>query len=648
VWGSTQAHRGSTLRMSFIDALRRDRRHYLFALGGTIAAYLFTIWIPPLRERLTFFAFWPLVFFVTWFGGAGPGLLATATSLIAVLIIVIPQGNAALSITAICIFAAVGAACAAIARWKSSIETSLRRSNDLLRESRDRFRDLADSAPVPIWMAGPDAKRTYFSKPWLAFTGRTLEEEAGDGWLEGVHPDDRSTCIEKFGSALAAKAPFEIEFRLRRRDGEYRLVLDHAAPRLADDGTFIGYVGSAVDITEQREAFKRVEESLAEAEAANRSKDTFLATVSHELRTPLSPILAWVRMLSEGKLSAEQRERALKVIERNAWAQAQIIEDLLDVSRIVEGKMHLQVRMVVLQDVIESALDTIRTAADAKGIRVHAMLDSTTPPIAGDPDRLRQVLWNLLSNAVKFTPKGGRVQVLLERVNSHLEISVKDTGEGMGPHLLPHLFKRFWQADSSTTRTHMGLGLGLAIVRHITELHGGTVLAQSAGPDQGSTFTVRLPLVPYGPVADEPRFHPTRREPEPRPQVSLSGLRLLLVDDEPDSNEVIRVFLTSLGADVRVAASAAQAREILSRWPPDVLVCDIGMPEEDGYAFIANLRQSRRQVSEIPAVALTAFASVDDRVRLLAAGFQIHVAKPADPGELSAAIAAVARRTPAA
>jgi signal transduction histidine kinase/ActR/RegA family two-component response regulator len=415
---------------------------------------------------------------------------------------------------------------------------------------------------------------------------------------------------------------------------------------------FIGAVGAVVArwreqaVAEAERARQEAEAAKQAAETANRAKDNFLATISHELRAPLSPILTWSRMLREHRLSLEQTQRAVEVIERNALLQAALVEDLLDLSRIAEGKLTLEVRPVVLADVVGHAIETVRAAADAKNIRLQVVLDTSLAPIPGDPNRLQQVLWNLLSNAVKFTPNGGRVHVVLERVNSHVEIAVSDTGLGIPPDQLPHLFERFWQGDASTARTQKGLGLGLAIVRHLVELHGGTIVAESPGAGQGSTFTVKLPVVPVARTAGEA----VRRHPVPRVDgkvasvgsARLDGIRVLVVDDEPDTNEVVRALLDRCGAEVRAAGSTAQALEKLDHWTPHVIVTDIGMPGDDGYALVAAVRGKPGPVGRVPVIALTAYAGVEDRVRLLAAGFQLHVARPADPGELTTAIASLA------
>jgi hypothetical protein len=388
----------------------------------------------------------------------------------------------------------------------------------------------------------------------------------------------------------------------------------------------------------------------ATAEQANRLKEEFLATLSHELRTPLTAILGWSRMLIATQLDAENTARALESIERNARAQGRLIDDILDVSRIITGKLHLDVRPVDLAPVIEEAVQSVRPAAEAKGIRLQRVLDTGAQVVSGDPERLQQVVWNLLSNAVKFTPKGGRVQVRLERVNSHVEIVVSDTGRGISADVLPYVFERFRQADSSTTREHSGLGLGLAIVRHLVELHGGTVRAESAGEGQGATFTVDLPLiiarVPQPATRDEEQTHPTtdRGEGFMCPP-ELEGLHILFVDDEEDARALLTTILESCGARVTTVGSAREALEEIKGTKFDVLLSDIGMPGEDGYWLIKKVRKlPPEQGGQTPAAALTAYARAKDRMRVLRAGYQMHVPKPVDPAELVTVVANIAGR----
>jgi signal transduction histidine kinase/CheY-like chemotaxis protein len=378
-----------------------------------------------------------------------------------------------------------------------------------------------------------------------------------------------------------------------------------------------------------------------EADAGNRAKDEFLAVVSHELRTPLTPILTWTRLLAGGALDEAATTRAVASIERSARSQAQLIDDLLDVSRIVAGKIRLDVREIALAPVVEAAVEATRPSAEARGIRVVVELDARAGAVRGDAERLQQVFWNLMSNAVKFTPKGGEVRVTSRVVNSSVEVAVRDTGEGIDPAFLPLVFERFRQADSSSRRAHGGLGLGLAIVRHIVELHGGTVRAESAGTGRGATFVVRLPIAALHRRAEPERVHAASVLAF-APGRALAGVRVLVVDDDPDTLQTLTTVLEMAGAAVRSAASVPEAMAVLAEWLPDVLVSDIGMPGEDGYAFIRRVRAlARERGGAIPALALTAYARVEDRLQVLDAGFQMHVPKPAEPAELVALVASL-------
>jgi signal transduction histidine kinase/ActR/RegA family two-component response regulator len=412
------------------------------------------------------------------------------------------------------------------------------------------------------------------------------------------------------------------------------------------------FTGIVRDITERKRAEAERERLLAseraargEAERSSRMKDEFLATLSHELRTPLNAIYGWSQMLQQKPLSNEDVVEGLAVIARNAKAQTQLIEDLLDMSRIVSGKLRMDVQRVNLADVIDAAVQAMLPAVEAKGIRLQKIVDPLAGPATGDPNRLQQVVWNLLSNAVKFTPRGGRVQVFLERVDSHVELAVTDTGEGFALELLPHLFERFRQADSSSTRRHGGLGLGLAIVRHLVELHGGSVRAASPGPGQGSTFTVVLPLRAAQVEEGAETVHAAARNDAVAAKFSLRGVKLLVVDDEPDARHLLKRLLGKLGADVLLAGTAAEGLELLRRERPDVLICDIGLPQEDGYAFLRRVRKlSSREGGDTPAVALTAYARSEDRTIAMLAGFQTHLPKPVEPAELLAVVANLAGR----
>jgi PAS domain S-box-containing protein len=409
-------------------------------------------------------------------------------------------------------------------------------------------------------------------------------------------------------------------------------------------GSQIGQFVARRRAEEERAQFLTLERAARrEAETANRSKDEFLAMLSHELRTPLTAILGWTRMLRTGTVDEADVARALEVIERNTKVQTDLIEDLLDISRIESGKLSLDIRPVDLRSVVEAAIDAVRSAIDAKGIHLDSALDASVPPVAGDPARLQQIVWNLLSNAIKFTPQGGRITVRLERIDSRIQITVRDTGKGISPDFLPHVFDRFRQAASP--RPSGGLGLGLTITRNIVQMHGGTVEPASPGEGQGATFTVTLPIMP---VRLETRLAEeslaTAQDVLGHPGV-LSGVRVLVVDDEADARELLTLVLVPQGAEVRACSSAREALEILRSWRPEVLVSDIGMPDEDGYALIRKVWAIPREGGgQIPAIALTAYAKAADRSRAVLHGFQLHVAKPVEPAELAAAVANLAGR----
>ena len=409
------------------------------------------------------------------------------------------------------------------------------------------------------------------------------------------------------------------------------------------------YEASLRASTERQMLLESERDARAAAERLSALKDEFLANLSHELRTPLNAILGWAQMLRLGKQSEADTEKGLATIERNARVQVQLIEDLLDMSRILSGKVRLDVQALEPASVIEAAIDTVRPAASAKGIRIEVMLDSTAGPVLGDPNRLQQVLWNLLSNSIKFTPRGGKVQILLERVNSHIEISVSDTGSGIPFEFLPHVFDRFRQADGSTTRRHGGLGLGLSIAKHLVELHGGTIRAESPGTDRGSTFSLHLPVaVVHRAKGGEARQHPSapRSVAATFERANLSGIKVLVVDDEPDARELVKWVLSDCGAEVWTAGSAAEALLLLDGELPHLLVSDIGMPDVDGLELLRRVRGlEAKRGGRIPAIALTAFARSEDRTRALRAGFLVHIAKPVEPSELVASVASVLGRT---
>jgi signal transduction histidine kinase/CheY-like chemotaxis protein len=383
------------------------------------------------------------------------------------------------------------------------------------------------------------------------------------------------------------------------------------------------------------------------AQDANRLKDEFLATLSHELRTPLNAILGYSRMLRAGIVAPERQQRAIATVERNATSLTQIVEDVLDVSRIVTGKLRLNVQVIELPQLVRHAVEAALPAADAKRIRIETIIDPQATPVSGDPERLQQVFWNLLSNAVKFTPSGGRIQVRLERVNSHVEMTCSDTGVGIPAQFLPHIFERFRQADAGISRERGGLGLGLAIARQLVETHGGNIQVASGGVGQGSTFRVQLPLMIVHPMSDAtPRVHPkSLLSGADISMPDLHGLRVIAVDDDVDALGLVSEILEAAGATVTIAHSAGEALLLLESTVPDVIVADIGMPVMDGLAFIARVRQhGNKTVRGVPAAALTAYARSDDRVKAMRSGFQLHLAKPIDPSELLTAVASLAAR----
>jgi signal transduction histidine kinase/ActR/RegA family two-component response regulator len=464
----------------------------------------------------------------------------------------------------------------------------------------------------------------------------------GWGWQSVHDPEILPKVMKRWRVSIETGQPFEMEFPLKSSDGVFRWFLTRVNPLRNSQGLITRWFGTNTDIDEQR----RTAEELREA---SRLKDEFLATVSHELRTPLTAILGWSYLLRTGQLEMEGTDGALETIERNARAQSQLVDDLLDVSRIITGKLRLDIRHVAPGSFIESAIEALRPAAEAKDVRIQKVMDTGVISIAGDPARLQQVVWNLLANAIKFTPRGGRVQVRLERINSHIEIAVSDTGVGINPEFLPHVFERFRQADQKTTRQHGGLGLGLAIARHLVELHGGTIHAESIGEGHGATFIVKLPVVPVYQKSDfAERVHPAAREELPAYECfeRLDGLKVLVVDDEVDARDLLRAGIGQCGAEVRTVASTQDALEAIENEMPDLLISDIGMPGEDGYELIRKIRAlPADRGGKIPAIALTAYARTEDRLHALRAGYQMHVPKPVELAELVAVAASLVRRS---
>lgn len=459
-------------------------------------------------------------------------------------------------------------------------------------------------------------------------------------WAERVHPDDLPQVLATVEAAMIEKRDYKDEYRVLWKDGSLRWVSSFGRFQYDQKGQPIHMLGMLFDITERKHTESEREQLLireqaarAEAEAANRIKDEFLAVLSHELRSPLNPILGWAKLLQSREFDRVTLKKGLETIERNAKLQIQLIEDLLDVSRILRGKLILNMAPINLVSIIEAAMETVRLAAEAKTIQMRTMLDVTVGQVLGDSARLQQIVWNLLSNAVKFTPEGGQVEVRLEHINSQAQITVSDTGKGISADFLPYVFDYFRQADSTTTRQFGGLGLGLAIVRHLVELHGGTVWAESPGEGQGATFTLSLPLIKEGRTIDDIT---TASSLTASTILPLAGIQILIVDDEEDNRDFFSFVLEQSGAVVTAVASAGEALQSLVQSKPDLLLSDIGMPEMDGYMLMRLVRalEAEQGGHQIPAIALTAYAGEIDQQRALAAGFQRHIAKPVAPEEL--------------
>ncbi|HEX8119366.1 MAG TPA: ATP-binding protein, partial [Pyrinomonadaceae bacterium] len=533
--------------------------------------------------------------------------------------------------------------------------TERKAAQEALRRESTLLRALMDNIPDAIYFKDTESRFTRVNRHAPYRGGNAPEDVVGktdfDFFVEeharAAYEDEQR--VMRTGEPLIDKEECETY-----TDGSTTWLSTTKVPIVDEGGRVTGLVGISRDITERKRAedarleLAREQAARAEAEAANRLKDEFLATLSHELRTPLTAILGWAKLLADGQVSEGRVADAFAAIYRNARTQAQLVDDLLDVSRVITGKLRIEVVPVRPASVVEAAASVVRPAAAAKGVALEVSADEDVPSIYGDPARLQQVVWNLLSNAVKFTPAGGRVEARVRRAGSQVEVAVSDTGQGIEPDFLPHVFERFRQAEMGTTRRHAGLGLGLAIVGHLVELHGGTVTAESGGQGKGSTFTVRLPAKavrdadsPAACVEEGARpgaFEATAEAP------SLEGLKVLVADDEPDARRLLTEVLSRRGAEVLTAASAEEAFEMLRLWRPDVLLSDIGMPDGDGYDLIRRVRElSEEQGGRTPAAALTAYAGPGDRERALASGFQLHVAKPVEPADLAAAVATLAQ-----
>ncbi|HEX2491388.1 MAG TPA: PAS domain S-box protein [Blastocatellia bacterium] len=504
--------------------------------------------------------------------------------------------------------------------------TERKRSEELLRESEERFRNLADNAPVMVWISGIDKLCTFFNKPWLDFTGRAMEDELGNGWAEGVHPEDYDRCLEIYVTSFEAREPFKMEYRLRRYDGEYRWVLDHGIPQFSPNGDFLGYIGSCIDITER----KQVEDALKKAD---RRKDEFLAMLAHELRNPLAPILNAAQALKLVGLADANQQWACDVIERQTQHLSRLVDDLLDVSRITQGKVALAREPLELSTIIHRAVETSRPLIEARRHHLTIALPPGPVRLEGDLTRLVQVIGNLVNNAAKYTDEGGHIRLEAAQEDGAAVIRVRDDGMGIPGELLPHVFDLFTQADRSLDRSQGGLGIGLTLVRQLVEMHGGKVEAKSAGACRGSEFVVRLPtLAPVTAPAESSLDGPARPAP--------CALRVLVVEDNIDSAEMMAFVLRFGGHETQMAHNGPDALDAARAFKPQVVLCDIGLPGMNGYDVAARLRE-QPAFNQTLLIALTGYGEEEAHLRAKEAGFDHHLVKPVKPDALDSLLASL-------
>jgi len=507
-------------------------------------------------------------------------------------------------------------------------EAAFHHSKEALKQQEYELELITEVIPQQIWTAGESGHIDYINQRWQNYTGLDLAQMQVQGWAAIVHPEDLPSIAKSWIQSIQTGESFDIEVRLRNVDGTYGWFLSKAKPLRNEQGKITKWYGTNTKINRIKELEEKLRQQTKDLIQANQLKDDFLAIVSHELRTPLNPILGWSQLLASGKLEDDQAAQGVAVIERNAKLQAQLVDDLLDVSCILRGKLELKETSLNLEFVIRAALTTVQLAAAAKSIAIKTIFESNIGQVWGDAGRLQQVIWNLVTNAIKFTPVNGRVFVKLKRIGTEAIIEVRDTGRGIDPEFAPYVFDRFRQENSANTREFGGLGLGLAIVKHLTELHGGTVAVSSPGLGKGATFSVKLPLMNLS--ISEFGIDPVDQTVQPN---RFSGLTILVVDDEADSLDILTLILQQEGAEVISLTSASEALSVLSQTTPNLIVSDIGMPDADGYTLIKEIRKLP-QCQNIPAIALTAYAGEIDIQQSFDAGFQKHLAKPVNIPQL--------------
>jgi PAS domain S-box-containing protein len=625
-------------------------RHYSVAILSVTLALLLTLLLNSLLHSTVWALFYAAVVISIWYGGFGPGLLATILSSL-ILNHLLLRANSLEHFVRLAVFILVSLLISSLTVALRSAKQRAEMAMVKLKASEARYRRLIDTATEGICTLDAEGRINYVNQRTTQMLGYSVGEMLGRSIFDFMDSASRLEVQQQLERRQQGTAQ-QRDLRLCCQDGSALWTIVSTNPILNETGEFLGTLAMIADVTDR----KRVEEERAEllvreqtaresAEVANRIKDEFLSILSHELRTPLASMLLWVELLRSGNLNPATTTSALETIERNTKSQIQLIDALLDISRIIAGKLYLSVEPVELIPLIEATIDLIRPSAALKGIQIQTVLDSSVALVFGDPVRLQQILWNLLSNAVKFTSTGGRVEVRLTCTDSYAKIVVRDTGIGISAEFLPYVFDRFRQADNKTTRPEHGLGLGLAIVRHLVELHGGTINAYSRGEGQGATFTVTLPLAAFTSETIDQECLDSKIEESSRfdDLPRLDGLLVLVVDDEADVREAIALMLKQCGAEVLAVASTGEALKILAKEAgrrPDVLLCDIRMPDDDGYTLIRRVRAlETERGGRILAAAVTAYAKEEDRSQALSAGFQLHLSKPINPAHLVAAVA---------